>query len=351
MKTITLLLSALFAPCTLAFNAPINELVLENIKKPIHDAWMVEHGIAYGSVEEEWRRFNVFLDNLEFVTAHNMRFSSGLESYDMKMNKMADMTHAEWKEKYLSYTPSTHEEKENHHGYIGIHDPSYLRSVPDTVDWRTKNAVTDVKDQAQCGSCWSFASTGSMEGAWAIAKSQLTPLSEEQLIDCVNNGQFDCKTGGDMVEAFKYVIKVGGITSESHDAYHSKDHQKCAYKTGDSSFVAKFTGYKTVTTNDENALKSAVAQQPVAIAIDASHQSFQFYSTGVYTEKQCCTKCTMEQLDHGVLAVGYGTEGGKDYWLVKNSWNSSWGDAGYIKIIRNDNGRCGVPASPSYPVV
>jgi hypothetical protein len=125
MKTISLLLAALFAPCTLAFNTPINELVLEHVKKPIHDAWMKENNVTYNNVEEEWTRFRVFLSNLDFVTAHNMRFASGLESYDMKMNQMADLTHEEWKSKYLAFAPSNDDNE--HHGYIGIHDPSNLR--------------------------------------------------------------------------------------------------------------------------------------------------------------------------------------------------------------------------------
>ena len=153
--------------------------------------------------------------------------------------------------------------------------------------------------------------------------------------------------------AFDFVISNKGIVDDATDPYNigGIDGQ-CKYHSGDGTkYAATFSSFKDVTANDENALKSAVAQQPVSVAIDASHQSFQFYSSGVYDEPACCTDCQLSQLDHGVLVAGYGTEDGKDYWLVKNSWASGWGDQGYIKIIRNDSGRCGVPAVASYPVV
>ena len=189
-----------------------------------------------------------------------------------------------------------------------------------------------------------------MEGAYAIKTGKLVSLSEEQLINCVNGGQFDCNTGGDMVEAFKNVIKNKVIVSEESNPYKTKDHQKCTYKSGVGNYAATFTGFKTVKTNDEDALKTAVASQPVSIAIDASQQSFQFYSTGVYSDSKCCTNCSSDQLDHGVLAVGYGTLQGKDYWLIKNSWASGWGDKGFIMIARNAKGMCGVPTMASFPI-
>jgi cathepsin L len=191
-----------------------------------------------------------------------------------------------------------------------------------------------------------------MEGAFFISKGLLMSLSEQQLINCVNGGQYDCRTGGSIIEAFKYVISSGGIVSEVDEPYKRKDHQKCTFSKSTSlTYTAHFAGYKTVPSNDEDSLKSAAAQQPIAIIIDASHRSFQFYKSGVYDEEQCCTNCQMNELGHAVLLVGYGREGGKDYWIVKNSWNVGWGDKGYVKIIRGDSGRCGVPASPTYPVV
>jgi cathepsin L len=151
-----------------------------------------------------------------------------------------------------------------------------------------------------------------------------------------------------MVAAFEYVISNKGIISEATWPYTLADHQTCKAKAP---YAATISSYKTIASNDEAALKTAVAQQPVSVAIDASQQSFQFYSSGVYDEASCCTNCVQSDLDHGVLVVGYGTENGADYWLVKNSWNSGWGDAGYIKMARNKESQCGIATYASYPIV
>jgi C1A family cysteine protease len=218
--------------------------------------------------------------------------------------------------------------------------------LPSSVDWRQKGAVSSVKDQGQCGSCWTFSSTGAIEGSWAIAKGQLLDLSEQQLVDCATGfkyGSHGCN-GGQMEGAFKYVIENGQCTELSYP-YLAKDGacQKCQ------SSVTMSRCYD-VKPNDQLSLKSAVSKQPVAVAIEADTFYFQSYSSGVLTSDKCGTK-----LDHGVLAVGYGTENGNDYWLVKNSWGTSWGDKGYVKIGRsdstNDPGICGIAMQPSYPVV
>jgi len=268
------------------------------------------------------------------------------------MNAHGDLTFDEWKASKLSFKPTAHKTLSYDNLHAGVHTAPLIRGLgaPASVDWRAKGAVTPVKDQGQCGSCWSFSTTGSMEGAHFLKTGSLVSLSEEQLINCVNGGSFDCNSGGDMIEAFKYVISNKGIVSEASDPYTTSDHQTCKYKAGSGTYAATFTSYKSVATNDETALATAVAQQPVSVAIDASQQSFQFYSSGVYDEPSCCTNCAQSDLDHGVLVVGYGTDNGQDYWLVKNSWNSGWGDAGYIKMARNKNGQCGVPAYASYPI-
>lgn len=346
-----------FLLCSLFASVVCGEVLDPEAARDLHKQWMVEHDKVYTSEKEELKRFSVFEQNLRFIEEHNAKFAAGEESYEMGLNQHADLTFREYS-RLLSFVESDVHHRDSEM-YLGLHDYSTPNvrgaPVPDTVNWVTAGAVTAVKDQGQCGSCWSFASTGSIEGAYYLAKKVLTPLSEEQLINCVNRGQFDCNTGGDMKEAFKYVIKNKGLVSEAKYPYKAADHQKCTYKPfsgkGTSPYSATITGYKSVATNNEAALKSAAAAQPIAVAIDASHQSFQFYKSGVYDEKDCCTNCQMSDLDHGVLVVGYGTENGKDYWLVKNSWNTSWGDKGYIKMRRNDSGRCGVPTAAVYPTV
>ena len=215
-------------------------------------------------------------------------------------------------------------------------------AVPDSWNWATKGAVTPIKDQGQCGSCWSFSTTGSVEGCTFIATGKLVSLSEQDLVDCSTaQGDQGCD-GGLMDDAFQYIIQNKGIDTESCYPYTAEDGT-CHYSK--SCCGATITGYTDVTSGDEKALLEAVYKTPVSIAIDASQSSFQFYSGGVYSD----SGCSSQQLDHGVLAVGYGSTGGSDYWIVKNSWGSSWGLSGYIWMARNDNNMCGVATMPSYP--
>ncbi|XP_045579318.1 procathepsin L isoform X3 [Salmo salar] len=190
--------------------------------------------------------------------------------------------------------------------------------------------------------------TGSLEGQHYRKTNKLVSLSEQQLVDCSGKfGNMGCM-GGLMDQAFEYIksLAPGGLDTEDSYAYHAED-KKCHYKPD--SLGATCTGYVDMTSGDESALQQAVATVgPVSVAIDAAHSSFQLYKSGVYDEPDCSS----DQLDHGVLAVGYGTsDDGQDYWLVKNSWGLDWGDKGYIMMSRNKHNQCGIATASSYPLV
>jgi KDEL-tailed cysteine endopeptidase len=216
---------------------------------------------------------------------------------------------------------------------------------PPSVDWRLKNAVTPVKNQAQCGSCWAFSTTGAVEGVNAIATGALVSLSEQELVDCDKEHDNGCH-GGLMDFAFDWILANGGLDTEEDYRYKAEEH-KCRVDRAHRRVVS-IDGHEDVAPNDEDALMRAVARQPVSVAIEADQRPFQLYVGGVF-DADCGVA-----LDHGVLAVGYGTEAGKDFYKVKNSWGADWGSSGYIMLGRGatyngNKGQCGIQMDPSFP--
>lgn len=295
--------------------------------------WMIKHNKSYSDDLEYRYRFAVFAENYANIESLNKQG----RSHTLGINKFADLTTEEFSSRFKNYNKK----------HVGKNIKNIVSpDLPSEVDWSTKGAVTPVKNQGQCGSCWAFSTTGSIEGAWFIKTGNLVSLSEQQLVDCSGpEGNMGCN-GGLMDQAFEYVIKNGGICSESSYPYSGAQGtcQNCT-------ITAKITSYVDVTPNNTQALMTAVAQQPVSVAVEADGFDWQFYMGGVVTDS-CGTN-----LDHGVLVVGYGTDSssGNDYWKVKNSWGEDWGENGYILIGRGDKfnaaGECGIQMVPSYPVV
>jgi len=292
--------------------------------------WVAQHNKIYQHDDFHYR-FRVFKHNLDVIRHHN----SLNKTWTMAANKFTDMTKAEFLATHTGLLPI--HAKPVHH-----RKPHRPAAPVQPIDWTTHSppVVTPVKDQAQCGSCWAFSATGSVESAWALSGQTLVSLSEQQLVDCSGpQGDQGCN-GGLMDNAFQYIITQKGICSEDAYPYTATDGQ-CKDTTCTS--VAHISAFTDVTQGDEDALYTALKKQPVSVAVDAS--SWQSYSGGVMTD------CTFQQLDHGVLLVGADTdETAGDYWRVKNSWGTGWGESGFIRVTKGSN-QCGISNAASTPSV
>jgi len=297
------------------------------------EAWKVEFGRAYASVDEERKAASAWAQNDAIISETN---SKGL-SYWLGHNEFSDISADEFSAHYLGLMPRPEDAPARPVFEAPATDP------PSSIDWVAKGAVTPIKNQQRCGSCWAFSTTGSIEGAYFVASGNLVSLSEEELVQCSHNGNHGCQ-GGLMDYGFQWVEK-NGLCLESADPYTSGGGVtgSCVGKSATCAPNVTVTGFTDVAKGDEKALLAAVAQQPVSIAIEADKSAFQMYKGGVLDNPACGTK-----LDHGVLLVGYGTDGGKDYWKVKNSWGATWGEKGYIRMVRNKN-QCGIAQQPSFP--
>ena len=289
-------------------------------------------------------KFFNFKKNLKHILDHNL---SG-KSFKLDINKYSDETDDDFESRkgYIS-DPIYHVSSKifnflskDHVGCDAFNETSSL-DVPKNIDWRDHEAVTPVKDQKKCGSCWSFSSTGAIEGSWSIKHKKLVSISEQQLIDCSRSyGDLGCY-GGLMDNAFSYAIENGMCTEED---YPYTAHGHLCHSCNKS---VQIQGCVDIESGNQQQLKKAVSLGPVSVAIEADQSIFQSYSSGVIDSEDCG-----ENLDHGVLIVGYGVEDDIPYWLVKNSWGESWGDEGYVKILRSDktqdNGVCGIAMQASY---
>jgi len=288
-------------------------------------------------------RFGIFMDNIDKINRHN---ALGL-SWEMGVTPFAHLTADEFKEQIVG--GCTKPERDESKVELLKTD-----NVPDSVDWVKQGKVTPVKNQGQCGSCWAFSTTGSIESRYAIAEGELNELSEQELVDCAGKEGNNGCNGGLMDYGFEYVEQQGGLCSENSYKYVAKTKKlECSSKRSSCGQKEdKITSHKDVQAKSESQLEAAVAQGPVSVAIEADQETFQLYKRGVLTGK--CGK----KLDHGVLAVGYGvdSDSGNKYWKVKNSWGASWGMNGYILLCKDCNknmgaGQCGIAGQPSYPVV
>ncbi|XP_068943861.1 procathepsin L-like [Petaurus breviceps papuanus] len=306
------------------------------------DQWKSQHRRTYRGNEDTWRRAT-WEKNLRKIEMHNVEHKAGKQSFRMEMNKFGDMTIEEFRQVMNGFGQNRFQRKAK--GTL-FREPLFV-TVPQSVDWREEGYVTPVKNQGNCGSCWAFSATGSLEGQWFRKTGKLVSLSEQNLVDCSRKEGNEGCNGGLMTNAFEYVRKNGGIDTEESYPYEGMDND-CRFKP--ETAIANVTAYVNIPSGKERALAKAVASVgPISVAIDASQESFMFYKSGVYYEPDCSS----EIADHAMLVVGYGAIGkhGKKYWIVKNSWDEDWGDHGYILMARDKKNHCGIATDASYPEV
>jgi C1A family cysteine protease len=351
----TLLLSSVVASVDLELAA----------KEDLFDSWVMEHGREYQNEEEKVKRMGIWLDNDEFIERHNGQVPK--PSYLLGHNQFSDMTHEEYHEfNFLDkYFPGIQRGDEFLPADEVVADRrkkamtgrrlavASEEALPASINWVELGAVTSVKNQGQCGSCWAFSTVAAMEGARAVEHKVLSSLSEQQLIDCNTITDHGCH-GGLMDNAFQFEESQKGLCSYEDYPYvgHEQLFFGCTLNSAmctvqPHSKVIRFTDVD----HSVDALKAALSKQPVSVAINAKEREFQLYKSGVFSA-DCAPP-----LDHGVTAVGYGTnEQGQTYWLIKNSWGNTWGEAGYIKMSMDsanpaDVGQCGILQMASYPTL
>jgi len=288
---------------------------------------------TYGRVylpSEEAHKFECFRQNLDIIDKRN---AQGKEQHGV--NQFADLCSNEFAKMYLGYRAKNETKKE---APQDIFTKEQLVGACSSIDWRTKGAVTPVKNQGQCGSCWSFSSTGNMEGQWQIAGNTLVSLSEEELVQCSSSaGNMGCN-GGIMDDAFQWVIQNKGINSEANYPYTSGNGYTGQCNTGLlGTTVAKFSSFTNLPNNEQQMAAWVCTHGPLSIAVDAL--SWQTYTGGILTN------CPSTQLDHGVLIVGFDSTYSTPYWIIKNSWSASWGENGYLRVQMWTN-QCGLNEDP-----
>jgi len=305
-------------------------------------AWKLEHGKRYDNLAEDHRRFAIFQENARIIDELNAKAQipgSGLEG-EFGLHSKSDLTLEEFRALYFS----CHNPQIDNARPISELTRGRTAAPPASWDWREKGAVTGAKDQGQCGSCWAFATIGTIEGQWFIQKGKLVSLSEQDEVDCSKKQHNMGCNGGRVDWGLDYAIAAKGIDTAESYPYTARDGT-CKHKA--ESVGATVSKYLKIKSKNETDLAVAISSVgPVGVAICVTN-AWANYKSGVFYDSSC--KSGEFDLSHAVLAVGYGTDAGKDYWIVKNSWGAKWGNQGYINMARNRNNNCGISTDAYYP--
>ncbi|XP_074270339.1 senescence-specific cysteine protease SAG12-like [Silene latifolia] len=307
-----------------------------------HEQWMTLHGRVYKDVVEKSNRFTIFSENVKRIEELN----SLNRGFTLGVNAFADLTNEEFKASRTGFNKDLLSKQIMSKSKSKSFKYENFTVSSSTMDWRMEGVVTPVKDQGQCGCCWAFSAVAATESLHKLKTGALISLSEQELVDCDTEYDTGCE-GGLMDFAFDFIHQNGGLTTESNYPYKAADGT--CNKNQASDPVASISGYEDVPQNDEDALLKAATNQPISVGIEGSGFDFQFYSGGVF-KGECGN-----ELDHAVTVIGYGVaQDGSNYWLVKNSWGTMWGEKGYMRIMRGVKGKseglCGIAMMPSYPI-
>ncbi|XP_024312209.1 oryzain alpha chain isoform X2 [Brachypodium distachyon] len=341
MALLLLMLSLAAAATGMPIASSSGQIRSEEETRRMYAEWTAQHGSPITNEEEG--RYEAFRDNLRYIDEHNAAADAGIHSFRLGLNRFAGLTNEEYRAAYLGLRLRS--------GAVGdLRKPSARyeaadgEALPESVDWREKGAVGKVKDQGRsCGSAWAFSAIAAVESINQIVTGELISLSEQELMDCDTSYNAGCD-GGLMDDAFEFIISNGGIDTDEDYPYKARNDSCDANKRNRKAVT--IDDYEDLRMN-EKSLQKAVSNQPVSVAIEAGGRDFQLYKSGIFTGT-CGT-----DLDHATTIVGYGSENGTDYWIVKESYGTSWGESGYARMERNikeTSGKCGIAMLPSYPV-
>lgn len=339
----------------------VEDLSSLEVQMPLFHSWAETHSKEYTTEEEKMERLKVWMANNERIESHNNQLPK--PKFTLGHNEYSDLTEDEFSQRFKLGKYSGTAERAKYDAQKLVNNQAEARiarhlnedqmplELPDYVNWIALGGVTDVKNQGACGSCWAFSTTGALEGAKFVKTGELVPLSEQNLLDC-DHTDMGC-SGGLMDNAFKFDEKSGGLCSEVDYPYEAKQGKVCNPMNCTDVPGSIVSTFYDVPAGNEKSLLAAIAMQPISVAIQADQFVFQFYKGGVLTDDSCGKA---GQLDHGVLAVGYGSdlETNEPYFMVKNSWGETWGEDGYIRLSRNSKnsyGMCAILKMASYPEV